>query len=185
MAQSPQYSTVAMALHWLMAAVIIGLIALGILMTNENIPNRFALYQWHKSFGATVLFLSLFRLFWRLRHKPPALPSGMKWWEIKASKVTHIGFYVFMIGMPLLGWAMISASRLPIQTEIFYTLPWPDMPGVPKEKSVEALLKTLHEIGGKLMITLIVLHIAAALKHQFISQDNLIARMLPILNKNN
>ncbi len=184
MPNSTRYSTVAMALHWLIALMIIGLIGFGLLMTNENMPNRFAIYQWHKSFGITVLFLSVFRLLWRLGHKPPALPEGMKTWEITASKITHIGFYVLMIAMPLLGWAMVSASRLPIQTELFYTVPWPNLPGVPKEKSVEALLKTLHGIGGKIMLGLIVLHIGAALKHQFVSKDNLLARMLPFLKHN-
>jgi len=172
-----------MILHWLIALMIIGLIAFGLLMTNENVPNRFVLYQWHKSFGITVLFLSIFRLFWRLGHKPPPLPDGMKNWEVLASKITHIGFYVLMIGVPFLGWAMISASRLPIQTELFYTIPWPNLPGVPQEKEVEALLKTLHEIGAKLILALIILHIGAALKHQFVSKDNLLARMLPFLNR--
>ena len=175
-----RYSRIAMALHWLIALVIISLITMGLLMTNERVPNRFVIYQWHKSLGILVLFLSLFRLYCRLRHKPPALPSGMKSWEIKAAHITHIGFYGFMIGMPLLGWAMISASRLPIETQLFYLIPWPDMPGIPKEQAVETVLKTLHEMGGKLMIALIVLHIGAALKHQFIAKDNLLARMLPL-----
>jgi len=178
--QSARYSKVAMVLHWLIALMIIGLIAFGLLMTNENVPNRFALYQWHKSFGIVVLFLSIFRLFWRLANKPPALPDGMKVWEIKASKITHIGFYVMMIGMPLLGWAMASASRFP-RTDIFYIIPWVDLPFIPRDKDVEALLKTLHELGGKLMIALIVLHIGAALKHQFVNHDNLLARMLPFM----
>ena len=178
MQNSARYSKVAMLMHWLLALMIIGLISFGLLMTNENVPNRFALYQWHKSFGITVLFLSLFRLFWRLSHKPPALPEGMKPWEIKASKLTHIGFYVFMIGMPLLGWAMASASRFP-RTDIFYIIPWVDLPFIPRDKDLEFTLKVLHELGGKIMIALIVLHIGAALKHQFVNQDNLLARMLP------
>ena len=178
MQNSARYSKVAMLMHWLLALMIIGLISFGLLMTNENVPNRFALYQWHKSFGITVLFLSLFRLFWRLSHKPPALPEGMKPWEITASKLTHVGFYVFMIGMPLLGWAMASASRFP-RTDIFYIIPWVDLPFIPRDKNLESTLKTLHELGGKIMIALIVLHIGAALKHQFVNQDNLLARMLP------
>ncbi|MEP1229447.1 MAG: cytochrome b [Litorimonas sp.] len=174
-----RYSKVAMSLHWLIALIILGLIGSGLFMTNEGVPNRFVIYQWHKSFGVTVLILSFIRMFWRMGHKPPALPAGMKTWEVQASKLTHIGFYVLMIGVPLLGWAMISASRLPIETQLFYTLPWPDMPGVPKEKHVEDLLKTLHKLSGKFMLALIVLHIGAALKHQFISKDNLFARMVP------
>ena len=129
------------------------------------------------------MLLSVFRLFWRLGHKPPALPDGMKRWEISASKITHIVFYVLMIGMPLLGWAMSSASKFP-RTDIFYIIPWVDLPLVPRDKELEAILKNLHAIGGKIMIALIVLHIGAALKHQFVSKDNLMARILPFLKNN-
>ncbi|WP_409432284.1 cytochrome b [Litorimonas sp. RW-G-Af-16] len=175
--QTVRYTRVAITLHWLIALMIIGLLAFGVLMTNEAIPNRFALYQWHKSFGITVLFLSFVRLFWRLGHKPPPLPDGTKGWEIAASKLTHIGFYVLMIGMPLIGWAMVSASKLPIPTVLFYTIPWPNMPGIPRDEGLEDLLKLFHEIGGKLMIALILLHFAAAMKHHFIAKDGLLSRM--------
>lgn len=172
-----RYTKIAAILHWLIALMIIGLIVFGILMTNENVPNRFALYQWHKSFGILVLFLSFARLFWRLGHKPPPLPEGMKRWEIAASKLTHIAFYVLMIGMPLLGWAMVSASKLPIPTVLFNVMPWPDMPGIPKDESLNKLFRNLHEIGAKLFIALIVLHFAAAMKHQFVNKDGLLLRM--------
>jgi len=172
-----RYSRVAIWLHWLIAIMIIGLIIFGQLMTNENVPNRFVLYQWHKSFGIMVLLLSFIRLFWRLTHRPPALPDGMKRWEVMASKFTHIGFYGLMIGVPLLGWAMVSASRLPIPTKLFYTIPWPNMPGVPRDEGLESLLKLLHEIGGKLMLLLLLLHIGAAMKHHFVNKDGLLTRM--------
>jgi cytochrome b561 len=103
------YTRVAIALHWAIALTIIALMVFGVLMTKEWMPNRFAIYQWHKSFGITVLVLSLLRLAWRLGHPPPPLPSGMKGWEVFAAKLTHVGFYALMIGMPLLGWAMTSA----------------------------------------------------------------------------
>ena len=115
-------------------------------MTQEWMPQRFKIYQWHKSFGVLVLGLSAFRLIWRLTHKAPALPDGMKNWEIIAAKITHIGFYVLMIGVPLLGWAMVSASLLPIENKLFYLIPLPDMPGVSASETVEQRLKLLHEI---------------------------------------
>ena len=152
-------------------------------MTQEWVPHRFKIYQWHKSFGIVVLLLSLFRLIWRLTHKAPALPEGMKRWEKAAAKLTHIGFYVLMIGMPLLGWAMISASTLPIENEIFYLIPLPDLPGVSESKTLEMTFKQFHEIGAKLIILLFVLHMAGAIKHQFLAKDNLMARMIPALRK--
>lgn len=178
-----RYSKVAIAFHWAIALMIIGLIVFGILMTNPDTPNRFTLYQLHKSFGVMVLILSVLRLFWRIRHKPPSLPEGMKSWEIAAAKLTHIAFYLIMIGMPLLGWAMVSASPLPIPTELFWTVPWPDMPLIPESKDLEDVFKMLHENIGKLTIALIVLHIGAALKHHFVNKDMVLARMLPWTKK--
>ena len=168
-----------MILHWLIALMIIGLIVFGVLMTNPETPNRFALYQLHKSFGIMVLILSGIRLLWRLTHKPPALPDGMKPFEIIAAKFTHIAFYVIMIGMPLLGWAMVSASPIPIPTRIFDIIPWPNMPGITRNEATAEFFKMLHHNIGKLTIALIILHIGAALKHQFINKDGLLTRMFP------
>jgi len=178
-----RYSKVAIAFHWAIALMIIGLIVFGILMTNPDTPNRFELYQLHKSFGICVLILSVARLLWRLGHKPPPLPEGMKTWEIAAAKFTHIAFYIIMFGMPLLGWAMVSSSEFAIPTQIFKTIPWPDIPGLPRDKAVETVFKNLHHWIGKATIVLILLHIGAALKHHFINKDNVLARMIPILRR--
>lgn len=179
-----RYSKVAIALHWAIALLILSLLALGFLMTQEWMPQRFVIYQWHKSFGITVLLLSVFRLIWRLTHKAPSLPDGMKTWEVTAAKITHIGFYVLMIGVPLLGWAMVSASRLPIENQLFYLIPLPDMPGVSPSEVVETRIKNLHKLGAKLILLLFVLHVGAALKHHFITKDDTLRRMIPALRRN-
>ncbi|WP_416879048.1 cytochrome b [Litorimonas sp.] len=179
MAAQTRYSKTAIALHWTIAVLIIGLIIFGLLMTNPNMPNRFVLYQLHKSFGIMVLILSIFRLIWRLLHTPPPLPEGMKKWEVAAAKFTHIAFYVIMIGMPLLGWAMVSASPLPIPTELFWTIPWPDIPFIPESEELEDTFQFLHGNIGKLTIGLIVLHFGAAMKHHFVNKDNVFVRMFP------
>ncbi|GLQ21902.1 cytochrome b [Algimonas porphyrae] len=178
---SARYTRVAIVLHWTIALLIIGLIVFGLLMTKEWMPNRFAIYQLHKSFGITVLALSIVRLIWRLRHKPPALPDAMPGWQQRASHLTHGVFYGLMFVMPLLGWAMVSASDLPIPTVLFGVVPLPDLPGLAQSEALEARFKALHEIGAKLFIGLIVLHVGAALKHQFIDRDGVLRRMLPIL----
>jgi len=162
-----------------MAVLILSLIAVGFLMTQDWLPHRFTVFQWHKSFGITVLLLSVLRLIWRLTHKPPALPAGMKTWEIWAAKLTHIGFYVLMIGVPLLGWAMVSASPLPIENKLFFLIPLPDMPGITASKDATERLKDFHEIGAKLILLLFILHVGAALKHHFIAKDGILARMIP------
>ena len=178
-----RYSKVAIVFHWAIALMIIGLIIFGVLMTNPDMPNRFELYQLHKSFGICVLILSVLRLLWRLGHKPPALPDDMKRWEAAAAKFTHIAFYMIMIGMPLLGWAMVSTTELVIPTKIFKVIPWPDMPGLPRDKTLSDVFKNLHHWVGRATIALILLHIGAALKHHFINKDNVLARMIPVLRK--
>jgi len=159
------------------------LVLFGWLMTKDWMPNRFTIYQWHKSFGIVVLLLSICRLIWRMLNAPPALPSHMKNWEKLASKVTHVGFYVLMIGVPLLGWAMISASTLPLENELFYIIPLPDLPGLKPSKGLEMQLKEFHELGAKLILVLFVLHVGAALKHHFITKDNVLSRMVPWLGR--
>jgi len=180
------YSKTAIVLHWLIALCVIGLILFGHLMTNPQTPNRFVLYQLHKSFGILVLLLSLLRLGWRLRHKPPSLPAGMKPWEIQAARFTHIAFYVFMIGMPLLGWALVSASPTNIPTVLFKIMPWPHLPILPdldNKEAVSKILTQLHHLGGKLMAGLIILHMGAALKHHLVNRDVVLMRMLPFLKQ--
>jgi len=88
-----------------------------------------------------------------------------------------------MIGMPLLGWGMVSSSEFVIPTKIFKVIPWPDIPGLPRDKAVESIFKNLHHWIGKATIALVLLHVGAALKHHFINKDNILARMLPLRTK--
>lgn len=159
--------------------MIIGLVVFGLLMTQEWMPNRFAIFQWHKSIGITVLVLSVLRLVWRLTHRPPDLPKTLPRWQRTASHATHGLFYALMIIMPLLGWAMVSASELPIPTVLYGLVGLPDMPGIPEAKAVAGRFRLLHEIGAKIFIALIALHIGAALKHHVKDRDDVLRRMAP------
>lgn len=138
---------------------------------------KFELYQYHKSFGIMILLLSVLRLVWRLTHKPPALPKHMKPWERRMAGVSHKAFYVLMIGIPLSGWAMVSASTFGIKTRLFKLVTWPHIPGVPQSEALEAQLKDAHEILAGLVFLLLILHIGAALKHHFKDKDDILSRM--------
>lgn len=184
-----RYSAVAVTLHWAIAAAILLLLISGLWMTDAiKVPDTradaFAVYQWHKSLGLTVLVLSFARLAWRLVNPPPALPAEMGRLERLAAHTTHVVFYLLMIGMPLLGWAMVSASVFGLPTIVFGLFEWPHIPMLTEledKAPVEAALKTAHRTGGYLMIALLILHVLAALKHHFVDRDQVLARMLPFL----
>src|SRR5262249_46036419 len=135
-----------------------------------------AVTQLHKSIGITILLLTLARIGWRLVNRPPPMPAGLAPWERALAKATHVGFYVVMLGMPLTGWLMVSASRIEIPTLLYGQIPWPMIPGVPE--LAPAAKKTWHAIGlnshhliAKLIYVLLALHVAGALKHQLIAKD--------------
>jgi len=178
-----RYSSVAIVLHWVIAAAIVVQLILSTRMEGRT-PQAFAVFQLHKSIGITILLLSLLRLGWRLTHRPPPEPP-MATWERALSRIVHVGFYVIMIGMPLTGWLMVSASRLSFPTLLYGVVPWPHIPGVAGLAAPQKALA--HEIGevGHLAlawgaVTLLALHVAGALKHQLFGADKpVLARMAP------
>lgn len=179
------YSRVAILLHWTIAALIITVLTLGLIMSQEGWvpdPVRFSLYQWHKSIGITILLLSLVRLWWRLQHTPPAMPAGMKRYEQLAARITHGAFYVLMIGLPIGGWLIVSASTLGIPTLLYGFLPWPHLPmpeNMELRKAIGDTAKEAHETGAYLLMALLALHIGVALKHHFWNKDEVLLRMAP------
>lgn len=175
-----RYSTTAIALHWLLGAALIAVFAVGIYMADLPFsPRRLQLYNWHKWAGVAILLLSLLRLVWRITHRPPALPAAMEaampQWQKVAHHGTHHALYLLFFAVPLLGWAYSSAAGFPI---VFLGLvPLPDF--VPASPALAELLKPLHKLSALGMAALVLLHVAAALKHQLIDRDNLLARMWP------
>jgi cytochrome b561 len=183
-----RYSAVAIVLHWLIALGIIALLAMGLVMTQLKLAPAvlFPLYQLHKSVGITVLFLVVLRVIWRLTHRPPALPAAMPAPERAASSVAHLLLYGLMLYMPLTGWAVVSTSPLNIPTVLYGLVPWPHLPvlsGLTDKKPVEAVLETLHAWGAWVVIGVVTLHVAAALRHHLITRDDILHRMLPFLGK--
>lgn len=179
-----RYSTVAIILHWLIAAAIVFQIILAWRMDGKT-PEGFALVQLHKSVGITVLLLSLARLAWRLTHRPPALPAEMAAWEKVLAHVAHVGLYVIMIGMPITGWIMVSTSRFQVPTVLYGAIPWPHAPGLghlvdPAKSAWNSFGHTGHEALAWGAYILIALHVAGALKHQLLSRDEpVLAHMAP------
>ena len=174
-AQKSEYTTPAIALHWLLAMALAVSFSVGLYMADLPFsPQRLKLYNWHKWAGVTILALSIARLLWRLTHRPPAeLP--MPAWQARASHFTHSALYLLFFAVPLVGWAYSSAAGFPVVW--FGVLPLPDF--VPVDKSLADAIKPWHGALAWALAALAVLHVAGALKHQFIDRDGLLARMLP------
>lgn len=187
---SPErWGWLAKSLHWIMALLIIGLAAVGTYMADfePNMIRQFELTQWHKSFGFVVFSLACLRVLWRFfGPAAPSEPQNTKPWERVAAHITHYGLYVLMFAMPLSGWLMASASPLndpdayptQIKNKVFDLFELPD-PISPGDKGLESLFHTIHELSAWLLAALLLLHIAAALKHHFVLKDNVLLRMLP------
>jgi cytochrome b561 len=173
--QGRRYGAVAMSLHWLLALALIGLFGFGLYMTSLPFsPWRLKLFNWHKWAGICILALSLLRLLWRCTHRPPA-PPPMPAWQRWAAHATHGLMYVLFLAIPLLGWAYSSAAGFPIV--VFGVLPLPDF--VPVDKGLAEALKPWHGWLAYTLAALVLLHVAAALKHQLVDKDGLLQRMLP------
>ena len=174
-----RYNRVAILLHWLIAFLIIGqLIGGKVMMALDFSDFKVSLYQWHKAFGITILTLAVLRLLWRLTHRAPALPADIPGWQRTASHISHAALYGFMIGVPLLGWLLVSASPKGFPTTWFNLFPIPNLPVAASKESAE-LFTTLHEITAFGFAALILLHIGAALHHHFGRKDDILRRMLP------
>jgi cytochrome b561 len=180
---SKGYGSIAIAFHWTMAALMIGLFAVGKYMTglDPTAPDTFAIYQWHKSFGFLVLGLAALRLAWRFANPSPALPRDMPAYQRAAAHLGHAGLYALLFALPISGWLMVSASPWGIPTVLFNVIPVPHLP-VPEmlgtKAQAEKALKEVHELLGFVLLALFLAHVAAALKHHFINRDTVLKRML-------
>ena len=175
-----RYGTVAIVLHWVLALAIVTAFCVGLTLDDLPLsPSKIKLINWHKWAGVGILLLSALRLAWRLTHRPPALPDGiqraMPAWQRVAYHGTHHLMYLLFFVVPLLGWAYSSAKGYPIVW--FGLLPLPDL--VAPDQALAEVLMPLHSAAAFSLMGLVGLHVAAALKHQFIDKDGLLERMRP------
>jgi cytochrome b561 len=173
-----RYSNIAIALHWLIGLAIICNLAGG--LTHESVPKDMqgVVMGLHKATGITILALSLFRLFWRLGHRPPPYEPTLATWEKAVAKVTHWAFYVLIIAIPFSGWLMTSAGGRKYGLSWYGLFDIPFLPVV-QDKLLADGAAGAHENLSYLLIALLLLHICAAMKHVFLDGDGTFARMLP------
>ena len=175
-----RYSAPAMLLHWMIAALIFGLFPVGLYMSDLALsPRKIELYAWHKWFGITVLLLAVLRLLWRIGHRPPELPASVPRWQAAIADALHRLLYLFILAIPLSGWALSSAAG--VQVVWWGVLPLPSL--LAPDHALARQLAEVHEWLNFTMAALVVAHVGAALKHQFVDRDGVLLRMLPRLSK--
>lgn len=173
-----RYTSVAIALHWAMALLILFMIWLGWNMDENEVR-----YQLHKSVGITLLFLTVARIAWRLLNPPPPEPSTLKPLEQKLSHAVHIAFYALMVIIPLAGWLLVSISPFQISTVLYGAVDWPHLPftsGLRQgNELLHGIVENIHSKGAWVIIVLLGLHVAGAVKHEFGGEEGVIKRMIP------
>lgn len=172
---SLRYGSVAQFLHWGIVVLLIVQVTLGKIADSLPIGlERLVMMARHKSFGITILGLALLRLAWRLFDRPPPPPPMPRWQEI-AARLNHWGLYALLFALPLSGWLMSSAANRPASW--FGLAQLPDF--IAPDPGLKEVFEEIHEMLVNVLFVLAGLHVAAALKHQFVDRDGLLWRMLP------
>jgi len=170
------YGSVTKWLHWLIAILVIGMLILGLVLTQvEKGVLRNELMWLHKSIGMTVLLIVVFRILWRFSNRQPTLPLTVPLWEQTASRFMHFLLYLVLFAMPISGWMMSSFGGHPV---IFWG--WFDA-ALPlgQYRPWAHQFSNAHFVIAWVMTGLIIVHTTAALKHHFIDKDYVLRRMLP------
>lgn len=170
-----KYSSESKWLHWLIAFLVIMMLSFSFFL--EDVPDRFQAnaYMIHKSLGLTVLFLMIFRIVLIHTKGRPELPLSISLWEKMLSRTVQYSFYFLLICMPVCGWIMsVAGGRIPTFFGLF-KMPLP----INKNKELGDFMLQAHITIAWILIVLILLHVAGALKHHFFNRDDVLTRMLP------
>lgn len=171
-----RWGWISLGIHWLTVVIVLCLCAVGLLMDElANSPTKVQVYALHKSFGLTVLGLTVLRLLWRLVAGAPQPVPGTPRWQARVAGATHGALYVILLAMPLSGWLFNSASGFPLKWFGQFSLP--RLSGY--DPDVKAFARDLHETLFLVLAAIVTLHALAALKHHYLDRDRTLARMLP------
>jgi cytochrome b561 len=174
-----RYGWIAIALHWTMAALLVGLLGLGIYMV--RLPDigydreKITLILVHKALGMIALAAAVARLSWRLTNALPRFVDGLPPWQQVSALFVHLWLYALMVALPMTGWLMSSAGGYP--TPIFAWLDAPDL--IRRDEHLFHTLIDVHRWLGYAFAGVVVLHAAAALRHHLVLKDHTLRKMLP------
>jgi len=159
-------------LHWVMAALILTMLFIGIAMVSSLADYRH-LVALHRPLGVAILVLAALRLLNRLFHPPPPLPPAMPRVLRLAAHGSHYLLYGLMFALPLVGWAMLSAAAYPVTLLGGWHLP----PILPHDVALYAVLRWLHTVLAFLLFAVFLAHLGAALMHALVFRDGVFESM--------
>jgi cytochrome b561 len=170
-----RYDRVAVALHWIIAVLVLAQIGLGWFMVDlpKGSPERSWFIALHKSIGITTAFLIALRVLWRLTHPAPPLPAWFPAWQARAAILTHRLLYACMIVMPVSGYLSASFTKYPMK---YFGVPFPKAGW--EDDFVNSIFNGIHVGTSWLFVALLALHIGAGLRHLF-AGDGVFRRILP------
>nr|WP_040784705.1 cytochrome b [Nocardia pneumoniae] len=174
-----RFSVVARILHWTMAALILAMIGIGAAMVGY-LGAYHRLLAWHKTIGLAILLLAVLRLAYRVRHRPPPQIESMRRPERLVATGSEILMYALFLAQPLVGWALVSASGVPI-----HILAGLRVPAIaPTDPELYATLRTVHSALAYLLLLALTAHICAVAFHAMVMRDKLLRRMtFPIFRR--
>lgn len=156
-------------IHWIMALIILGLLALGFYIEfflDSSNPNRGQFYALHKSFGVIALIFIFIRVFNRLLHNAPKLPETIKKSEQNLAKIIQFSLYIMMFIMPISGYLMSNSFGYDVY---LFSLKMPTL--IEKNYELGKIFSKTHGYCAYLLVLALILHISGAMKHRFFDKN--------------
>ena len=164
-------------LHWLGAILILLLLGHGWWMTHfAPRPDRLAHYAGHAGLGYDFLALLVLRLLWRWTHAVPEMPANTPRWEQIAARASHHGLYLLMLATTVVGWALAGTMRGGVLNKDAFGISVPII-YVSQQRSMHELLEDTHKVLAYVLAAIVVVHVAAALRHHLIKRTDVMRRM--------
>ena len=163
-------------LHWLSAVMIVAMIPVGVIMQQDGWarPTQDLLFILHKNGGVILLGLVVLRLMWRVTSPAPPLPAHLPDWQVRAASAVQWGLYVMLLVMAISGYIRVRAGGFPV--EMLDAINAPAL--VPRSDSLAETAQTIHSNARFVLVALILVHVAAALRHA-IARDGVFSRIWP------
>jgi cytochrome b561 len=172
-----RYTSTAIALHWLIALLLLGQFAFGLILGDipRGTPDRGIYVNLHKSTGILLGLLIVVRIAWRLSHTPPPLPHTMPVWQQHAARCSHAALYLCMLMLPLSGYLASNFSKYGVKFFNVVRMP----PWGPDDKVLYGFFNQMHQLTALLLAVFVGVHVLAVAKHMLIDHDGLLLRMWP------